>query len=775
MKRALTGIAAAAVVLGTAAPMAFAATSSGLTKAGTLPIVVNGSVLSNPYEMTGKDSGNTTAYFPVYYFDQALTKAGFTATWDGVTHTWAITAPGVDASKISIAGGVGTGNTSITVNGTVVKKINTKAAKDPAASKSAAATTYLPVFYIDEILNAIGAKGSFSGQTGLSIGTAQTGASFSAVTVSGNQQGSGTQASPAVSSNGAALDLKTTLTDENGNALPNTAVTVSLAGASGSQPVVSGNGTYVTPTYNSTAGTWNATVNTDASGSIDLSVVGTGAYTVSFQAPYSNNGTAVTSASTYIAFLGANGILSVGNSSPDFSTSSNGTAGVTPVTFTLPLNSSSDVQKNTEVTLKITTGSAQFTTQAGQSLGQEINAYSDNNGQVTAYVNDFVAEDVTIEAAVGKTITAGATTNAEATLTYQNPNNATATINNIGVFAFASQVSGASTSSASSVTGLPYSTSAAYFAPVGNDGSILSGSNAVQTYQLSADNSATIASILTTTAAGTYKTTALTGALAGASNITITVQQDAKSGYDFYANGVEIVTGATDSTFGVELGEGSSQTSSTATLTVADGSIKSTAGFYFGGNGATYVTNVTPPVASLGVGDSETLSFTVVDAQGNPVADQSAVVAFDSAKIAPGYWVTAVNGKTLGTTDSSGTFLYQPIPLGTETVTPAYGSVYDPGVAAWGGSNTFTVNTDGNGLASITIQNGNVWYDDTSKGNIEDTTDVATSSDNIYGFTYSGNTTENTTGAINLQASSSTPYGTGNGSQVSETDSNVAK
>src|SRR5579875_934768 len=134
------------MVLGAFSPMAFAATGANgwnYQVAHQLPIVVNGSVQSNPYELTAVDSGNTTAYFPMYYFNQALSSLGYSATWDGNSHTWAITASGVDASAVasSIAGGVGTGNTTITVNGTTVKKINTQAAKDPAGGGM---TTYFP-------------------------------------------------------------------------------------------------------------------------------------------------------------------------------------------------------------------------------------------------------------------------------------------------------------------------------------------------------------------------------------------------------------------------------------------------------------------------------------------------------------------------------------------------------------------------------------------------------------------------------------------------------
>lgn len=118
MKRTLSGIASAAIVLGAISPVAFADTSSGLTQGNPLPITVNGQIIAIPYEMVGVDSGNQTGFFPIYYFDEALAKLGIQATWNGTTHTWALTDSNVNASSVSVAGGVGTGNTTVTLNGT---------------------------------------------------------------------------------------------------------------------------------------------------------------------------------------------------------------------------------------------------------------------------------------------------------------------------------------------------------------------------------------------------------------------------------------------------------------------------------------------------------------------------------------------------------------------------------------------------------------------------------------------------------------------------------
>ncbi|GEO24720.1 hypothetical protein AAC03nite_05050 [Alicyclobacillus acidoterrestris] len=409
MKRSLTGIAAAAVVLGAMSPMAFAATSkaTGLTKAGQLPIVVNGQVLSNPYEMTGKDSGNTTAFFPVYYFNQALSKIGngYSATWDGTTHTWAITAPGVDASKISISGGVGTGNTTITVNGTVVKKINTQAAKDPAASKSAGKTTYFPAYYIDEIFNQLGAKVSFNGQTGLSITTATNtaGAGLSAISATGASNGDGSASNPAVSLNGKAITLSTTLTDANGNPLSNTAVTFNVS-EYGNTPsylptVENASGTVISGTAATDKEQYVAY--TDANGTASISIQGpsgkTYAYEVIATAPYQGAaGGSISSAPAYVEFVANNeaGIAPLATSDNAFGA----TLGVaTPITVAVPPNSDGTAQANVLVTLK-TTGNAYFTNASGADLGQSIQVATNSAGLAQTYLNDATAEQVSVSA-----------------------------------------------------------------------------------------------------------------------------------------------------------------------------------------------------------------------------------------------------------------------------------------------------------------------------------------------------------------------------------------
>ncbi|GMA63420.1 glycosyl hydrolase family 18 protein [Alicyclobacillus fastidiosus] len=125
-------------------------------------ITVNGAVLSHPYSFVASDGSNQTTYMPIWYVGQALEAAGFTQSWDGTTHTWTLsTATNGDFSAIS----VGSGQASIVVNGKLVKKINTYVRKDPAAGANAQPTVYMPIYYVDQLLNAAGIAASWNGQT----------------------------------------------------------------------------------------------------------------------------------------------------------------------------------------------------------------------------------------------------------------------------------------------------------------------------------------------------------------------------------------------------------------------------------------------------------------------------------------------------------------------------------------------------------------------------------------------------------------------------------
>jgi protocatechuate 3,4-dioxygenase beta subunit len=409
LKRTLTSIAAASMALGMLVPVAFASsTTSGLAKAGQLPIVVNGSVLSNPYEMTGKDSGNTTGFFPIYYFNQALSQLGFTATWDGVNHVWAVTAPGV--TPTAVAGGVGTSNTTVTVNGTVVKKFNTQAAKDPAGSQ---VTTYLPIFYIQNVLSALGVKGNFSGQTGLSVtkSVATVAPALTNLSVSGETVGTGSKLAPASAQLGTAMTLSTTLTDANGNPVAGTQVTFNVYSSSSTTPTVTVNGNPVN--YDGGLGnsnspfTYQVSTNAQGKATVTINAAGSAAqqYTVYVTAPYSDfYGNSIKTGKAYLQWGTAGGVIiaPVTDTVP-FGTASNPSQGLVPVTATVLPGTNNTNVAGVPVTFTLTTsGSAKLVDSTGATVtvGNTYTVKTDSNGVATVYVTDPDSTDANASATV---------------------------------------------------------------------------------------------------------------------------------------------------------------------------------------------------------------------------------------------------------------------------------------------------------------------------------------------------------------------------------------
>lgn len=228
MKRALTGLVAASIMLGTGIPAAFAASSG--SQWFTMQLNVNGSTLSTPYGIAESDGSTTTTYIPLFYVNQALSKIGYTVSWNGSSHTWSLTTAqtGLDFSSIP----VGTGNTSVTVNGTLVKQFNTIVQLDPSGGTS---TTYIPIYYVSPLIQALGISAVWNGSTHTwSIGAGSGSASTSSgSTSSSSSSSSSSLTSPTISSSTsgntssiAVKDAKSgatlTLYDGNGNSVVST-------------------------------------------------------------------------------------------------------------------------------------------------------------------------------------------------------------------------------------------------------------------------------------------------------------------------------------------------------------------------------------------------------------------------------------------------------------------------------------------------------------------------------------------------------------------------
>jgi hypothetical protein len=238
MKRAITGFTSAALVIAltTSIPTALASTSSQWFK---MSLQVNGSTLSSPYGIAESDGSTTTTYIPMYYVDQALIKVGYQVSWDGSTKTWALTTTktGLDFSSIA----TGSGNTSITVNGTLIKQLNSIVQADPQDGVS---TTYIPIYYVSPLIKALGINATWNGVSHTwsidnSGSTSSDGSGSISITTeppsSGSTSGGGTASSPSGSSTSGSPSTGTlsapTISVEQSQTSSNISVTGASSGA----------------------------------------------------------------------------------------------------------------------------------------------------------------------------------------------------------------------------------------------------------------------------------------------------------------------------------------------------------------------------------------------------------------------------------------------------------------------------------------------------------------------------------------------------------------
>lgn len=125
-------------------------------------IDLNGSILSRPDAIVASDGSNETTFMPIWYIGKALTAAGFTQSWNGQTRTWSLSTSGTtNFSNLQ----VGSGSAAISVNGVIVKRARMYVEKDPVAGWNGQATVYLPIYYIQQILNDAGISSTWNGQT----------------------------------------------------------------------------------------------------------------------------------------------------------------------------------------------------------------------------------------------------------------------------------------------------------------------------------------------------------------------------------------------------------------------------------------------------------------------------------------------------------------------------------------------------------------------------------------------------------------------------------
>ncbi|MDQ0189370.1 hypothetical protein JI721_05390 [Alicyclobacillus cycloheptanicus] len=162
LKRTLTGIVAASMVLGSFAPAALAATSSSKYSWSHRAIENNGTTISALKNVPGF-TYNGTYYISVYDVQYLLNQLGFTSTWDNGTLNIQTTNT-VDSSKLPANQPSGA-NAFIQVNGKQVFKGNRIVVTPPGGKF---ATSFMQVFDLQQVLNALGFNASdYEGSAGI--------------------------------------------------------------------------------------------------------------------------------------------------------------------------------------------------------------------------------------------------------------------------------------------------------------------------------------------------------------------------------------------------------------------------------------------------------------------------------------------------------------------------------------------------------------------------------------------------------------------------------
>ncbi len=402
VKRTLTGVAAASIALGMMAPASFAATAAWNYNSRTITI---GNYSKNVGGIVAKDKSHWTEFIPVYYVMQGLQTLGYTVNWNGNTQVLNITTPSGVVPNFRNLNPGSDGTTKIEVNGTVVQYAPRVVAKDQLTGVM---TTFMPIYYLDEALKVVNVANTYNGKTWtLTQSQVSTAPKLGNITLAGQQSGTGTSASPAISS-GASVSATAALTDASGNPVTGVDLTLLVKGAS--QPTVTSNGQ--TLSSSTISGGWSYQIPTNASGQaaaqLTVPTGVAGSYTLQYQAPYTQSGANITDSVAYVTFMSANSmaVTPFASSTSPYTTAvssiSNEAAGAVPVTVTLPLLNGQP-QANAPVTFTLSGAGAFFSNAQGQSFstGTGATVNSDSQGQATVYVNSDQTGTATVTATSG--------------------------------------------------------------------------------------------------------------------------------------------------------------------------------------------------------------------------------------------------------------------------------------------------------------------------------------------------------------------------------------
>ncbi|GEO26866.1 hypothetical protein AAC03nite_26510 [Alicyclobacillus acidoterrestris] len=160
---ALTGLLAVGAVLAS-----LPATANAATKYSPTKIEINGTDIANPGHLVASDpfagsNSQPTSYLPIWYVNEALTKLGITPTWNGAEGVLSLTIPAtmqVNYPSPPTPMAISNSTMKIEVNGQVITYAPRLTATDEGTSIE---TTYVPIYYLEKTLKALGISVGWDG------------------------------------------------------------------------------------------------------------------------------------------------------------------------------------------------------------------------------------------------------------------------------------------------------------------------------------------------------------------------------------------------------------------------------------------------------------------------------------------------------------------------------------------------------------------------------------------------------------------------------------
>ncbi|GMA51798.1 hypothetical protein GCM10025857_31550 [Alicyclobacillus contaminans] len=145
------------------------ATTKALESYKTAPTVIsyNGVTVSKSVHIVAVDpsSKKSTSWVPIYYVNQVLEKAGVHASWNATLHEWDITLPKTWKPNVSqLPKSQSTDSARIAIRFTNTNTIVEYAPRIVAPDAySHVSTTYVPVYYVEQVLKRMGFQTSWNG------------------------------------------------------------------------------------------------------------------------------------------------------------------------------------------------------------------------------------------------------------------------------------------------------------------------------------------------------------------------------------------------------------------------------------------------------------------------------------------------------------------------------------------------------------------------------------------------------------------------------------